>query len=117
MLARSFGALGASAWAGHLRQLRGEARRVLVFALLTLSGLWRSFALALDGFLRALDRDWHQRSGDTARGLPRPARVALRTVAWLAGMAAAGAAALSRPSAAHLRLAQRVDARLSRFAA
>ena len=107
-------ALAASAWTGNLRELREDVRRVLVFVLLTVSGIWRSFALALDGLARGLDGEWRRAADRTGVDAWAPFRIALSVVARLHGVAASVAAALSRLSAAHLRLATEIDERLLR---
>ena len=107
-------ALATSAWTGNLREIREAVRRVLVFALLTVSGLWRSLALALDGLARGLDGEW-RRTADRTVDAWWPFRIALRAAGWLHGVAASAAAALSRLSAAHLRLAADIDERLLRY--
>ena len=108
-------ALASSAWTGNLRELREDARRVLVFVLLTVSGLWRSLALALDGLARGLDGEWRRTADRTGVDAWWPFRIALRAAGWLHGVAASAAAALSRLSAAHLRLAADIDERLLRY--
>ena len=105
-------ALATSAWTGNLREIREDVRRVLVFVLLTVSGLWRSLALALDGLARGLDGEWRRTADRTGIDAWWPFRIALRAVGWLHGLAASAAAALSRLSAAHLRLAADIDERL-----
>ncbi len=107
-------ALVASSWADNLREILEDVRRVLVFVLLTVSGIWHAFALALDGLARGLDGEWRQAADRTGIDAWWPFRMGLRAVAWLHGVIASGAAALSRLSAAHLRLAGNIDERLLR---
>lgn len=105
-------ALATSAWTGNLRDIREEVRRVLVFVLLTVSGIWRSLALALDGLARGLDGEWRRAADRSRLDVWLPFRIALGAVGWLQRLAASVAAALSRLSGAHLRLAAGVDERL-----
>ncbi len=107
-------ALPTSAWTGHLREFLEVVRRVLVFVLLTVSGIWHALALALDGLAQGLDGEWRRAADRTGVDAWWPFRVGLRAVAWLHGVAASAAAALSRLSAAHLRVAGNIDERLLR---
>ena len=107
-------ALVTSAWTDNLREIREDVRRVLVVVLLTVSGIWHALALALDGLARGLDSEWRQAADRTGSDAWWPFRMGLRAVAWLHGVAASAAAALSRLSAAHLRLAGNIDERLLR---
>ena len=107
-------ALVTSAWTDNLREIREDVRRVLVVVLLTVSGIWHAFALALDGLARGLDGEWRQAADRTGSNAWWPFRMGLRAVARLHGVAASAAAALSRLSAAHLRLAGTIDERLLR---
>ena len=107
-------ALATSAWTGNLREVLEDVRRVLVFVLLTVSGIWHALALALDGLARGLDGEWRRAANRTGVDAWWPFRMGLRGVARLHGVAASAAAALSRLSAAHLRLAGNIDERLLR---
>ncbi|MYB42387.1 MAG: hypothetical protein F4X76_09440 [Chloroflexi bacterium] len=107
-------ALVTSTWTDNLREIREDVRRVLVFVLLTVSGVWRALALALDGLARGLDGEWRRAADRTGIDTWWPFRMALRAVAWLPRIAASAAGALSRLSAAHLRLAANIDERLLR---
>ena len=108
-------ALATSAWTDNLLDILEDVRRVLVFVLLTVSGIWRSLALARVGLARGLEGDWRRVADRTGLNAWLPFRIALRAVGWLHGVAASVAAALGRLSAAHLRLAAGVDDRLLRF--
>ena len=104
--------LAASAWADHLREVLEAGRRALVFVLLTVSGIWRSLALALDNLARGLEAGWTRAADQPAVEAWMPYRVALAAAGRLHGVVASAAAALSRLSAAHLRTAAAVDERL-----
>ncbi len=101
---------------GQLRQLRSTGRRALVFAALTLTGLWRSFAQALDGLAGGLERGWRQSADGYGRAPPRPLRIGLTPLSALAALAAGVAELAQRLSGAHLRFVAGVDERLLRRA-
>ena len=117
MSARLLSALSASNWADILQSFCSSARRVFAFFVLTLSGLWRSLALALDSLASGLEHDWQESANRCGSIAPWPFRFVLNGVAWVIYLAARVAAVLRRLSAAHLRLAKGVDERLLRFAA
>ena len=84
---------------------------------LTVSGLWRAAAVVLDALLEGLAREWTTRGQEPDAAVPAPAARALRAVAALATLARRAAGAVGRLTAAHRRLAVRLDDRLLRFAA
>ena len=90
---------------------------MLAFIILSVSGIWRSLALALDSLAKGLEHDWQESANRCGSIAPWPFRFVLNGVAWVIYLAARVAAALKRLSAAHLRLAKGVDERLLRFAA
>lgn len=116
MVAQSVRALRSSALTAHLGTLRAQARGALSDGMLLVSGLWRIFAVSFDALFVALERQWRARADSPLPEIAPAVAWAFRAAARLAAASARLAAFVQRATAAHVRLATRFDARISRFA-